>query len=249
MTTIAAFSDVHGNTEALRAVLDAIDRASPDVVVNLGDIASGGVDPRGTLDLLRSRPDIITVSGNHERQLLTLPEESMGASDLLAHGQLDEADRAWLGGLPARHEPVAGVLAFHGTPSDDLRYLLQTVDDGLREATDAEVMEGLGEDAGRYRLYLCGHTHLQRTRTLPDGSLVVNPGSVGWPAYADDKPSPYIVEAGTPHARFSVISDDDGAWRAVEHALEYDVEVSATLAERNGRPDVAVALRTGRMSA
>ena len=46
MTTIAAFSDVHGNTPALRAVLAAIDDLGPDLVVNLGDIASGGVDPR-----------------------------------------------------------------------------------------------------------------------------------------------------------------------------------------------------------
>ena len=247
MITVAALSDVHGNTPALRAVLAAVEREVPDVVVNLGDVASGGVDPRGTLDLLRAHPEIVTVRGNHERQLLTVPPERMSRSDRYAHEQLDDDDRAWLRALPVRRELGAGVLAIHGTPADDLRYLLQTVDRGLREATDAEVLERLGDEAGRWSLYLCGHTHLQRTRVLPDGSVVVNPGSVGWPAYDDDLPEPHVVEAGTPHARFSVVRGGPGDWRVVEHAVEYDVEEAAALAERNDRPDVVHALRTGRV--
>ena len=249
MTTIAAFSDVHGNTPALRAVLAAIDDLGPDLVVNLGDIASGGVDPRGTLDLLRSRPDIVTVKGNHERQLLTLARTSMSHSDQLAYDVLTDDDRTWLDSLPARYEPADGVLAFHGSPSDDLCYLLETVDggatNGLREATDAEVLARLGEDAARYRLHLCGHTHLQRSRALPDGTLVVNPGSAGWPAYEDDQPAPHAVEAGTPHARFSVATRQDGSWTVTEHAITYDVGEAVALAEGNQRPDVAHALRTG----
>jgi len=250
VTTIAAFSDVHGNTPALKAVLGAIAAIGADITVNLGDIASGGVDPRGTLDLLRSRPDIVTVRGNHERQLLTLPRESMSRSDQLAYDVLDDDDRAWLRALPARCEPATDVLAFHGSPSDDLCYLLQTVDggaaNGLREATDAEVLGRLGEDADRYRLHLCGHTHLQRTRVLPDGALVANPGSAGWPAYEDDQPGPHAVEAGTPHARFSIASREaEGGWSVTEHALAYDVDEAVALADRNGRPDVAHALRTG----
>ncbi|MDH2413190.1 metallophosphoesterase family protein [Nocardioides sp. CER19] len=247
MTTIAAFSDVHGNTPALRAVLAAIDDRRPDVVVDLGDVASGGVDPRGTLDLLRSRPDIVTVRGNHERQLLTLPAEAMGASDRLAHGHLTPDDRSWLAGLPERLEILPGVLAFHGAPDDDLCYLLETVGDGLREASDDEVLTRLGADAGRFAVFLCGHTHLQRTRTLPGGALVVNPGSVGWPAFAGDEPAPHVVEAGTPHARFTLLTDADGRWEVEEHAIDYDVEEAARLAEANDRPDVAVALRTGRL--
>jgi predicted phosphodiesterase len=249
MTTIAAFSDVHGNTPALRIVLAAMAGIGPDIIVNLRDIASGGVDPRGTLDLLRSRTDIVTVRGNHERQLCTLARASMSRSDQLAYDVLTDDDRAWLDALPARCEPTRGVLAFHGSPSDDLCYLLETVDgeapNALREATDAEVVARLGEDAGRYRLHLCGHTHLQRTRTLPDGTLVVNPGSAGWPAYEDDRPAPHAVEAGTPHARFSVVTWDEGAWTVAEHAIAYDVDEAVTLAERNQRPDVAHALRTG----
>jgi len=249
MPRIALISDVHGNTPALLAVLEAIAEDGVDIVVDLGDVASGGVDPRGTLDVLRARDDIRTVMGNHERQLLTLPPESMGLSDRLAQTVLTDDDRAWLAALPATIEIAPGALAFHGAPDDDLCYLLETVDpfapDRLRPATDAEVLDRLGASAGRYDLYACGHTHLQRSRRLPDGAFVVNPGSVGWPAYEDDAPSPHRVQAGSPHARYTIIEKDAAGWRVDERAIDYDYDAAIALAHRNGRADVAHALRTG----
>lgn len=248
MTSIVVFSDLHGNTPALEAFLAALAAEEPELVVNLGDIASGGVDPRGTLDRLKGLPEVITIRGNHERQLLELPRERLSASDRLALDLLGAEDRAWLGSLPTRAEIAPGVLAFHGGPADDLCYLLETVEPGgLREATDEEVLQRLGDDAGRYAVYLCGHTHLQRTRRLPDGSLVVNPGSLGWPAYSDDLPFPHDVEAGTPHARFAVLRQGVTGWQVSQRAIEYDVEAAAMMADRNGRPDVVRALRTGRV--
>jgi predicted phosphodiesterase len=253
MPRIALISDVHGNTPALLAVLEAIDADAVDLVVNLGDIASGGVDPRGTLDVLRERTDILTVRGNHERQLLTLPAERMGASDRLAAGVLTRADRDWLEALPSRLEPTEGMLAFHGAPDDDVCYLPQSVDeharDGLREATDEEIVDRLGTWAHRFDLYACGHTHLQLIRRLPDGSLVVNPGSVGWPAYEDDAPLAHRVQAGTPHARYTIVHLDGTGWSIDERAIDYDYETAIELARRNGRPDVAHALSTGTVGA
>lgn len=247
MTTIAAFSDLHGNTPALSAFLSAIDEVRPDIIVNLGDIASGGVDPRGTMDLLRTRPEIVTIRGNHERQLTTFPLDRLSKSDGLAYETLPAADREWLGGLPERAEIAPGVLAFHAAPHDDLCYLLQTVDEsGLREATDDEVVSRLGPDAGRYAVYLCGHTHLQRTRRLPDGSTVVNPGSLGWPAFDDDHPFPHKVEAGTPHARYVILRSTPAGWDITQCAIDYDIDSAAGFAERNERDDVVRALRTGR---
>lgn len=245
---IAVFADVHGNRPALEAVLDAIAREAPLLTVNLGDVASGAVDPRGTLDLLHAHPEILTLRGNHERQLLELPVQAMGDVDRLTDAVLTDADRCWFARLPERLEPCDGVLAVHGAPGDDLCRLLETVErSGLREATDAEVVGRLGADAGRFGLYLCGHTHLQRTRHLPGGGLVVNPGSVGWPAFSDDDPFPHCVEAGTPHARYTTVVGSADGWSATAHQIDYDVEAAAWLAERNSRPDIARALRTGRV--
>jgi hypothetical protein len=56
------------------------------------------------------------------------------------------------------------------------------------------------------------------------------------------------MEAGSPHARYAVITNKQRRF-AVEHvAIAYDHETAAATAERNGRPDWALALRSGRAS-
>lgn len=241
---IAVVSDVHGNLMALDAVLADVADHSVDVTVNLGDLLSGGLQPRETADRLLAL-GLPTVRGNHERQVLTTPPERMGASDRLAHTTITTEHAAWLASLPLTLELAGGVLAFHGSPTDDLTYLLDTVEEtGARPATQEEVIQRLGAAVDR-PLLLCGHTHLQRTMRLPTGALVVNPGSVGWPAYADDLPHPHVMEAGTPHARYAVVEDTDGRWEATLRAVTYDWEHAASIAKHNGRPDVARALLTG----
>ena len=86
-------------------------------------------------------------------------------------------------------------------------------------------------------MILCGHTHLQRVVTLEDGRLIVNPGSVGLPAYNDDRPYSHVVESGSPHARYAVVSDEGSGWTADLHLVEYDWEQAARDAEANGRMD------------
>ena len=245
---IAVISDVHGNLPALEAVLAAIGAAGADLTVNLGDLLSGFVRPAETADRLIAA-GLATVAGNHERQVLTFAPERMGLADRLASDAITAGHREWLRSLPATLAPAPGVLAFHGTPTDDLQYLLHTVDaDGAREATGPEVVERLGDVPGA-RLLLCGHTHLRGTRRLPGGALVVNPGSVGWPAYTGADPFPHVMEAGSPHAWFALADDASGRWEVEFRPVEYDWEQAARLAEGHGRPDVAYALRTGRVPA
>ena len=243
---LAAISDVHGNLAALDAVMADIGTQDVDVVVNLGDLLSGAVQPRETADRLMDL-DLPTVRGNHERQLLTLAPDQMGLSDRHAHEVITARHRQWLAGLALTLEVADGVLAFHGSPTDDLTYLLETVEvGGARPATPEEVIERLGPFADT-PLLLCGHTHLQRSMWLPTGALVLNPGSVGWAAYDDDHPHPLVMEAGTPHARYAVAECTDGRWTGEFRAVEYDWERTAGIAEANQRPDVARALRTGRV--
>ncbi|MRV75515.1 metallophosphoesterase [Duganella sp. FT92W] len=243
---IAAMSDIHGNLWALEAVLADIARRGADVIVNLGDIVSGPLLPGETADRLMALA-LPTIAGNHERQVLTHAPERMGASDLYAHQQLTQKQREWLAGLPATLRLNADVQMVHGTPGSDLIYWLETVTEpqGMRPATHAEVVErAAGAEAP---LVLCGHTHVPRAVQLEDGRLIVNPGSVGLQAYDDDMPYPHVVENGTPHARYALLEKGDAGWRVELVAVPYDFRAAAELAERNGRPDWAVALRTGRM--
>lgn len=242
---IAAISDIHGNLAALDAVLADIAARGVDRIVNLGDILSGGLHPRETADRLMPL-DLPTIRGNHERQLLTLPPERMGASDRHAAAGLRPDQLQWIDSLPETLRLSDEVLLVHGTPGSDLAYFLETVTEaGLRAATDAEIeARAGGADAA---VILCGHTHIPRVARLADGRLVVNAGSVGLPAYDDDRPYPHVVETGSPHARYAIVEQDGGAWSAELIAVEYDWEAAARDAERNGRPDWARALRTGRV--
>jgi putative phosphoesterase len=241
---IAAVSDIHGNFAALRAVLADIGPSSPDLIVNLGDCLSGPLQPAETCDFL-IETDWLTIRGNHDRQVLDRPLERMGPSDRQTVPHLHEAHRAWLRALPARHR-IDEVLFCHATPSDDLTYLLETIDGPrVRLACEAEIEARLaGADAP---VVLCGHTHVARVIRTRAGQLVINPGSVGLQAYADDQPHDHRVENGSPHARWALVEKRNGAWHAQLRAVAYDWDGEAARAERNGRAEWAHALRTGYM--
>lgn len=243
---IAAISDIHGNLDALDAVLADIALRGVDMIVNLGDIVSGHLQPRATAARLMAL-DLPTIRGNHERQLFGDPAR-MGESDAFARAQLLPEQLAWIAALPATLRLRKDVLLVHGTPQSDLVYFLDSVTpQGSRAATPAEVAERAGPtDAA---LILCGHTHMPRSMRLDDGRLVVNPGSVGLQAYDDDHGHPHVMENGTPHARYAIAEQGaDGAWTAHFHAVAYDWEQAARLALANGRPDWVTPLRTGRVA-
>ena len=237
----AAIADIHGNLLALDAVLADIAQRGISKVVNLGDLLSGPLWPAETADRLQAL-NLPTVSGNHERQLLTLPREKMGLSDQYTLDAISKDHVAWLATLPATLA-MDDVFLCHGTPQDDLTYFLEEVTkNGVREASlETVTARAAGCDA---RLILCGHTHLARQFRLEDGRVIVNPGSVGLPAYTDDAPYPHAMEAGTPHARYAILTGLTG----VEHILvDYDWETAARQAANNHRLDWATALRTGRV--
>jgi predicted phosphodiesterase len=244
---IAAVSDIHGNLPALEAVLEDIEHAGVDLTVNLGDLLSGPLWAADTADRLMAL-DLPTIAGNHERQLLTLPRDRMGAADACAAAQLDERRRAWLAWLPTALRLADDVSCCHGTPVSDLAYFLETATpSGLRAATPAEA-QGRAGDLLRgtpHALILCGHTHVPRVMRLPDGRLVVNPGSVGLQAWSGDEPHPHQVETGSPHARYAIVERAAAGWRVALRSVPYDHEAAARRACDQQRPDWAHALRTG----
>lgn len=251
----AVFSDIHGNLPALEAVLAHARQAGCEAIVNLGDIASGPLWPRETIDFLRqfSWP---TLAGNHERQVLTQAPERMGASDAFAAGELGPPQRAWLQALPPTAWLDDEVFLCHGTPDSDLMYWLESVtadfgqdeSRGTRAASLQEAQQRLGNGpATGAALVLCGHTHRPRLVQLERGPLVMNPGSVGLQAYDDTHPHPHHMENGTPHARYAVVERGERGWHVEHHAVAYAWEQAARRAAANGRPDWADALRTGRV--
>ncbi len=244
---IAVLSDIHGNLSALQAVLRDLANRQVDVIVNLGDSLSGPLQPSETAAFLMAQP-WVHLAGNHERQLLDFAPERRGPSDRYAHSQLSSEAFEWMAKqLPA--QPLnEDVFLCHGTPRSDIEYFLETVDaPRVRAATQDEIDERLGPVSAA--VVICGHTHTPRVARSSAGQLLVNPGSVGLQAYGDDNPAYHVVENHSPSARYAMVEKLNGAWQAQLLAVPYDHAAAAKLALQNGRPDWAVALMHGRMSA
>jgi len=247
MTRIALVSDIHGNLPALQAVIEDAERRAVTRVINLGDSLSGPLLPLETARFLMQQ-DWVQLAGNHERQLLEFSQQGGGKSDAFAHAQLTPEVFAWMRSLPHSRALDEGVHLCHGSPRSDVEALLETLDgDRTRAATDAEIADRcvVPGAARQPQLIACGHSHIPRVAHGPAGQLIVNPGSVGLQAYEDDEPHYYRVENGDAYARYATIEKRGGAWHAQIHPVPYDHESMARLAERNGRPEWAQALRTG----
>ncbi len=239
---LAVLADVHGNLDALNAVLDDLALQSPDLTVNLGDCLSGPLWPGETADLLMQL-GWPAVRGNHDRWLVERPSPlGPWEADSLPH--LKPAQLDWLATLPATRR-IDDIFLCHATPQDDTTYWLHDVrSDGLfAPSAPARVARIAGEvEAG---LLLCGHTHLAAAVRLPDGRIVVNPGSVGCPGFEDDHPVYHRAEAGTPHACYAILDAVRGGWSVAFRRVAYEPRRAADLAAARGRPDWAGVLATG----
>jgi len=245
----AVLSDIHGNRWALEAVWEDLQLRNVKHVLNLGDSLYGPLDPAGTADLLMGL-EIRSIRGNEDRILID-PEidEKVAAASAMSlsftRRSLGPLHFDWLQSLAATSIFENEVFCCHGSPRSDDEYLLHKVEEGgaspRGEAEILQLLEGIPQ-----RLVLCGHDHLPGTAALADGRRVVNPGSVGLPAYLDDTPFPHAMAAGTPLTRYALVRVADGCWETEFISLAYDWVQAAQVAVRNGRPDWAQWIRTGR---
>ena len=103
---LAVLSDIHGNAEALRAVLEELDRQKVDQTVCLGDVVGYGPAPAECIRLVRER-DLPCVMGNHDEYVTEVGAEdtwnirdAAKESVLWTQRVLDPDDMAWLARLP-----------------------------------------------------------------------------------------------------------------------------------------------------
>jgi predicted phosphodiesterase len=242
---LGVIADVHGNLPALEAVMERLAGLELDAVINLGDCASSPLWPAESVALLR-KSGFHHVRGNHDRVVGAPDSTGLGLSDAYARSQLDQAARDWLHALPVSL-PVAGALCIHASPHDDNTYLLESVVAGRLLPASLEEVEGRleGQEA---RLILCAHSHLSRLLRLENGATIVNPGSVGCPAYDDPAVPAHVSESGSPHARFALVTVEGDRVEVAFQAIAYDWDAAARRARENGREDWAQALLKGWMS-
>lgn len=190
----AVLSDIHGNLEALRAVL-ADAEGLADAVLCLGDTVGYGADPGPCLELLAGR-GALAVAGNHDwavagRVDLDWFNPYARAAAEWTRERLDDDQRAWLGALPLTRE-VEDATLVHASPAapEEWDYLI----------SEADGFAALGAFASR--LCLVGHSHIpavwsagswgrrhvrspDEVRLDPGSRHLVNVGSVGQPRDGD----------------------------------------------------------------
>jgi len=192
--------------------------------------------------------DMPTVRGNEDRIILDEAGRHPDAPSLpYVQAELKPEQLRWLKTLPLTTSAFGDFFLCHGTPENDNAYLLREVlSTGCRmlpPAAVAQRLRGISQP-----IILCGHDHLPALLLLPDGRHVVDPGSVGLPAYRDHLPHPHAMEAGSPHARYSVVRRLRSGIAVENIAVPYDWQSAAAAAAKNGRPDWAEYLGSGRAS-
>ena len=177
---LAVFGDVHGNLEALEAVLTDLEKTGVGELVCLGDVASFGPQPRETLRRVQELGCPV-VMGNADWELLDAStREVLKTSDTTFFDiaswcaeRLTDADRDFIRTfqptvqLTLKNLPV---LCFHGSP--------KSYNDVIRATTPDETLSELFQE--RAPLMFGGHTHTQLLRRF-ENVIFVNPGSVGLP--------------------------------------------------------------------
>ncbi len=216
---VLVVSDLHGNVEALRAVVAAEPRV--DRVLCLGDLVDYGPRPDEIVTWVREHA-LATVRGNHDNAV-AFGEDCRSAplfrrlsveSRRKTVPMLSAENLAFLRALPTRTPLVLDGIRLellHAAPGDPLfQYLPATRLDEWREAA-----RGIEAD-----LILVGHTHLPVCVEL-DGKRMVNPGSVGLPRDGDPRACYAVIDNGIPFLK----------------RVAYDVERTVAALRAWGLPD------------
>ena len=172
---LAVLYDIHGNLPALEAVLADAEDAGADRFLLGGDYGTPSPWPHETLARLRELPEATWIRGNGERWLREQPEISMVIQAYEEfEGVLADEEVDWLYGLPVEAE-LEGILYVHGSPVSDVESFAPQPEEG-----EERMLAGI-----RDRTIVFGHSHQQFRRPGPDGTDLLNPGSVGMPLDGD----------------------------------------------------------------
>jgi predicted phosphodiesterase len=205
---VAVLSDVHGNVEALRAVLADVTAAGLDDVVVCGDL-TWGPEPAAVARLVRELgPRVRLVRGNADRAVLELARGERAAAsprdawmrdahppDVVAYLETSVFS------LALDVDGLGPVRFCHGTPRGDTEL--------VTPATPADRLALIAAETAE-RVLVSGHTHLQFDRPTP---LLrsVNPGSVGLPYHDGPPGTAYWAVLGPSVALRSTRYDLDAA--------------------------------------
>jgi predicted phosphodiesterase len=215
---LATLYDIHGNLPALEAAIGHAQAAGATGWLLGGDYASWSPWPKETLERLRGLERTTWIRGNGERWLREPPTDR---PEVMASIEGADAgvgtDEGWLYSLQT-HVELDGVLYVHGSPLSDVESFAAEPQPG-----EERMLAGV-----HGRTIVFGHSHLQFRRPGPNGTELLNPGSVGMPLDGDRRGA-YALRR------------DDGEFEF--RRVEYDVERVAAAWRKRGGPFGEMAAR------
>ena len=181
MYKIAVISDIHGNLEALKTVLNDIEKRNVDKIVCLGDIVAKGRHFHECIALLQEKCDVV-VKGNCDwffTEFEDAPEEINRKRLKYNRDNLTEEDINYLKSLPLCYEiKLSGSLIrmFHSNPKDICAFVgdQSSLDEYYDMFLPTE--NTISKDIADIVLY--GHIHKAFMIKLYNRTLI-NVGSVG----------------------------------------------------------------------
>jgi diadenosine tetraphosphatase ApaH/serine/threonine PP2A family protein phosphatase len=238
---VAVISDVHGNVQALDAVLAAIDELQVDEIWSLGDVVGYGADPVRCTEVVDERA-AVSLGGNHDLVVAGTID-----IDMFAHDARDAAE--WsrtvlsaeqIGALGSRMPggEREGVQMFHGSVRDPVwEYVVDP-------RTAALCLE-----RQRRPLCLVGHSHIQllwgyengelvggtvaagATLAYGEGPFIANPGSVGQPRDGDPRAGYLLLDTAESSVTWLRAEYDIRAAQAAIRDAGLPLRLAARLAE------------------
>ena len=237
---IAVISDIHGNLEALKAVLADIEQKGADQIFCLGDIVGYGPYPSECLNLL-SEIGVGIIGGNHEEMACNFEEwkhKLINIPALKGIGHtvkcLSQNQMEFLKKLPDSLSLFDMDITFaHGGFSEPQRWAFIG---GWQDAKNQ--LEFLLTKTG-----VCGHTHRpfvfisgydeffrKQVRDLDfdqDEKFIFNVGSVGQP------------RDGDPRACYGLINYSDERVSLSIIRVDYDIEKTSRAIKELGLPEIS----------
>ncbi|MEM2158350.1 MAG: metallophosphoesterase family protein [Sulfolobales archaeon] len=213
-------SDIHGNADALKTLLDVVE--GWDHIWFLGDLVDYGPEPHVVIELVKDlKPDLVLM-GNHDyavayntdcRCAPELHELSEYTRVNISLKLLTKDQINWLKNLSLRHNTSLDglkVYAVHGSPRNNLYgYLKPTLPlDEIKLALTPNIY-AVRPDLVDADYVIVGHTHIPMELSI-ENLKVLNPGSVGQPRDGDPRASALILDLDTKELKW--------------YRVEYDVE-------------------------
>ncbi len=198
---IAIISDIHGNMQALEAVLADIKVEKCDKIFCLGDLAMAGPEPVKAVEFIKNmakNDNFYLIQGNTDEFIANyspeLKEKIASSFPVMAQALendvqiMSEDDIIFLKNLPKQMElEIEGVkiLLAHGSPRNNSENIFPDLPIEKVE----EMIKGVDAD-----IIFCGHTHIPCGYQTNTKQTVVNDGSVGRPFTLDPKACYVIAE-------------------------------------------------------